>query len=75
MSNGYGALRTFRRVIEEFPMGNKIPDALFMFGRTLEQLGRPAEARETLARLVAMYPDTETARRASVHLNTQSNGM
>ena len=60
-----GALEAFRRVLQEHPTGNKVPDALYMIGLTMNKLGRPAEGRETLARLVAMYPDTKAARRAA----------
>ena len=67
-----GALDAFRAVLTEHPTGNKVPDALLMIGRTQQQLGRPAEGRETLGRLMAMYPDTEAARRASAELGPTS---
>lgn len=66
-----GALEAFRTVLSEHPTGNKVPDALLMIGRTLQRLGRPAEGRETLARLVAMYPDTDAAQRAASALGGQ----
>ena len=62
------ALATFHRVITEHPTGNKVPDALLMIGLTQAKLGRGAEGRETLARLRAMYPQTEAARKADDRL-------
>lgn len=69
------ALQTFRRVVSEHPTGNKVPDALLMIGMTLEKLGRPAEGRETLARLVTLFPDTAAARRAASHLGATNDGL
>jgi tol-pal system protein YbgF len=62
------ALQLFKRVVDEHPAGNKVPDALLMVGLTLGKLGRPAEGRDTLARLVALFPDTEAAHRAASEL-------
>ena len=62
------ALTTFRRVVESYPGGNRVPDALLMIGLTLERLGRPAEGRETLARLRTLYPDTTAAQHAEASL-------
>ena len=58
------ALSTFRRVLEVYPTGNQVPDALLMIGLTQTKMGRAAEGRETLSRLRAMYPDTAAARQA-----------
>ena len=71
----HAALRTFRRIIEEHPVGNKLPDALLKVGITLEKLGRRNESRDTLARLVAIYPGTDAASRASAHLDGARSGM
>jgi tol-pal system protein YbgF len=62
------ALTSFRKVVDAYPAGNKVPDALLMIGLTLDRLGRPAEARETLGRLVSMFPGTEAAARAQATL-------
>jgi tol-pal system protein YbgF len=62
------ALTSFRKVVDAYPAGNKVPDALLMIGLTLDRLGRPAEARETLGRLVSMFPGTEAAARAQAKL-------
>lgn len=69
------ALATFRRVVSTWPAGNKVPDALLMIGLTQAKLGQGAEGRETLARLRAMYPQTEAARKADARLNDRAGSM
>ena len=72
----YGsALDLFRRVVTEHPTGNQVPDALLMTGLTLDRLGQPAKARETLSRLESMYPGTDAARRAGAELLNISGRM
>ncbi len=72
----YGAaLDLFRRVVTEHPTGNQVPDALLMTGLTLDRLGQPAKARETLSRLKSMYPGTDAARRAGTELLNISGRM
>jgi len=66
------ALSAFRRVVDEYPSGNKVPDALYMIGVTLDRMGRATESKETLARLVAMYPETDAARRAQEALRSRA---
>ncbi len=63
-----GALAAFRAVVDRYPAGNKVPDALLMIGLTLDRLGRPAEGRETLSRLVSMFPGTDAATQAQAAL-------
>lgn len=69
------ALATFRKVVATWPAGNKVPDALLMIGLTQAKLGQVAEGRETLARLRAMYPQTEAARKADARLNDRAGSM
>ena len=69
------ALGTFRQVVDNYPAGNKVPDALLMIGLTQAKLGRGAEGRETLARLRAMFPQTEAARKADARLNDRTGSM
>ncbi|MCA9538912.1 MAG: tol-pal system protein YbgF [Myxococcales bacterium] len=69
------ALATFRKVLERYPTGNQVPDALLMIGLTLDKLGRPSEGRETLARLRAMYPETAAARQAGAELDRSTGRM
>jgi len=62
------ALQTFRSVLERFPTGNQVPDALLMIGLTLKKLGRVAEGRDTLGRLRAIYPNSAAAKRAAAEM-------
>ncbi len=62
------ALKAFRWVIQHHPTGNVVPEALLMVGLTQWKLGRRAEARETLSRLVAMFPATKAGRHAAAEL-------
>jgi len=66
------ALAAFRRVVDEYPSGNKVPDALYMIGVTLDRMGRAAESKETLARLMSIYPETDAARRAQEALRSRA---
>lgn len=59
------ALGTFRRVVTDYPAGNKVPEALLMVGETQKRLGRVAEGRETQERVRTMYPHTEAGRKAA----------
>jgi tol-pal system protein YbgF len=56
-----GALAAFRRTVELYPEGNKVPDALFKMGQALEELGDPGEARGVYDELARRYPETAAA--------------
>ena len=56
-----GALAAFRRTVETYPDENKVPDALFKMGQSLEELGEPTEALEVYTELVTRFPDTAAA--------------
>jgi tol-pal system protein YbgF len=55
------AVREFRRVIERYPNGNKVPDALLKVGFSYLSLGSPEAGRQTLAQLQRSYPRHEAA--------------
>ena len=58
----YGqAVREFRRVIDRYPNGNKVPDALLKVGFSYLALGSPEAGRQTLAQLQRSYPRHEAA--------------
>ena len=59
------ALRILRRVLKDYPTGNQVPPTLLMLGLTLDRLGQPRQARETLMRLKAIYPNTKAGRVAT----------
>jgi tol-pal system protein YbgF len=56
-----GSLAAFRRTVELYPEGNKVPDALFKMGQALEELGDPGEARGVYEELSRRFPDTAAA--------------
>jgi tol-pal system protein YbgF len=62
------ALVEYRRVIESFPFGDKVPDALLKSGEALMELGRKAEARRAWEQLAREFPDTGAGRKARAQL-------
>jgi tol-pal system protein YbgF len=63
------AAREFRRVVERFPAGNKVPDALLKAGFSLVAVGEGAAARKTLEELVRAFPQHDAAGLATAKLN------
>jgi len=62
------AVREFRRVVERFPHGNKVPDALLKVGYSYLALGSVDAGKQTLEQLVRSYPRNETAVLATARL-------
>ncbi len=62
------AVREFRRVVERFPRGNKVPDALLKIGFSYLALGSIDAGKQTLEQLVRSYPRHETAALATARL-------
>jgi tol-pal system protein YbgF len=62
------ALREFRRVVEAFPDGNKVPDALLKLGLSYLAIGSTRPGREALADLVRRFPQHPTAALAQARL-------
>ena len=62
------AVREFRRVVERFPHGNKVPDALLKVGYSYLALGSIDAGKQTLEQLVRSYPRHETAVLATTRL-------
>jgi len=62
------AVREFRRVIERYPNGNKVPDALLKVGYSYLALGSMEAGRQTLAQLQRSYPRHEAAVLAGTRL-------
>jgi len=65
-----GALVEFRNVIETYPRGNKVPDALLKVGYCYQALGQTDKARAVLEQVVNLYPKTEPAAIAAKRLET-----
>ena len=66
------AERAFRRVIERYPRGNKVPDAMLKLGFSLSFLGDRAGAKVVLESLTRAFPKHEAARLASAELANPS---
>ena len=62
------ALREFRRVVEAFPTGNKVPDALLKLGLSYLAIGSARPGREALTDLVRRFPQHPTAALAEARL-------
>lgn len=62
------AVREFRRVIERYPSGNKVPDALLKVGYSYLALGSLEAGRQTLGQLLRSYPRHEAAGLAATRL-------
>ncbi|MFO0681352.1 MAG: tol-pal system protein YbgF [Sandaracinus sp.] len=59
-----GAITELTRMVERFPHGNKVPDALLRIGFAYERLGEPERAREMFRRVREQFPGTVAARSA-----------
>jgi len=62
------AMREFRRVVEKYPTGNKVPDALLKVGFAHLALGSTEAGRQTLEQVVRSYPRHEAASLATAKL-------
>ena len=58
----------FRKVIEVYPRGNKVPDALLKVGYCYQALGQGEKARAVLEQVVTRYPKSEPATLAAKRL-------
>jgi tol-pal system protein YbgF len=68
------AVREFRVVVERFPHGNKVPDALLKAGFSYLVLGSVEAGRQTLNELVRSYPDHYSAPLALARLREMTPG-
>lgn len=64
------ALTEFRAVIEVYPRGNKVPDALLKVGYCYQALGQGEKAHAVLEQVVSRYPKSEPATLAAKRLET-----
>lgn len=63
------AVREFRRVVDVYPQGNKVPDALLKVGLGYLLLGNEAAGRGTLAELQKSFPSHTAARVAAARMS------
>src|SRR5262245_53800863 len=64
------ALVEFRATLEQYPRGNKVPDALLKVGYCYQAMGQPQKARAVLEQVVTLYPKSEPAALAAKRLET-----
>ena len=64
------ALTEFRKVIEVYPRGNKVPDALLKVGYCYQATGQGEKAHAVLQQVVTLYPKSEPATLAAKRLET-----
>lgn len=69
------AISVFGDLIEQFPNGATVPDALYMVGLSQDRLGNTSRAVETLARLKTIYPATEAGKRAAEALSGRPQSL
>jgi tol-pal system protein YbgF len=62
------ALVEFRKVIKQFPAGNKVPDALLKIGFCYGKLGDPVASKDVLAQVVQIYGKSDAAKLAQKRL-------
>jgi tol-pal system protein YbgF len=62
------ALSAFTEVVERFPKGNKVPDAMLKAAKTLEAIGDPEAARATYREVESRFPGTAASAIAAERL-------
>jgi len=67
------ALGGFRTVIERWPRGNKVPDAMLKMAYCHAELGEKAKARDTLEKILKDYPWSDPAKKAKERLQTMGH--
>ena len=55
------ALREFRKVIDDHPTGNKVPDSLLKIGLSYQSLGDGRTAKDVLDQVVEIFPESSAA--------------
>lgn len=64
------AIKRFKRVVEEYPNGSKVPDALLKIGFAYISLGDTDSAETYLKKVVAQYPFSSAGAKAEERLKT-----
>jgi tol-pal system protein YbgF len=62
------ALRAFDQVVNQYPLSNKRPSALFAMGMTYKKLELPNQATAVLDRVIQSYPGSPEAQRATLEV-------
>lgn len=64
------ALDSFNKVVDLYPKGKKVPDALLKIGYTLLAMNEPQKARNALTSLIERFPDSPAADKAREKLKS-----
>lgn len=64
------ALSGFQKVVDNFPSGNKVPDAMLKIAFTYQHLGDKIKARETLQKIIKEFPWSDPAKKAKERLQS-----
>jgi tol-pal system protein YbgF len=64
------AIKRFKRVVEEYPSGSKVPDALLKIGFAYISLGDKDSAETYLKQVVTRYPFSSAGAKAEERLKT-----
>lgn len=55
------AIQYFQRIVDDYPQGNKVPDAMVKAALTLHRVGEEPQGRFLLSQVVKVYPGTHSA--------------
>ena len=64
------ALLEFRKVVDNHPTGNKVPDGLLKLGYCYHQLGEATKAKQVWQQVIQLYPKSNPATLARTKLST-----
>lgn len=67
------ALTEFRKVVDNHPQGNKVPDALLKLGYCYGQLGEVDKAKQVWQQILQVYPKSDPAALATTKLRELEN--
>ncbi len=71
--NYKSALVEFRKVVDDHPQGNKVPDALLKLGYCYRQMGESDKAKQVWEQVMRVYPKSNPALLAATKLRELDN--
>ncbi len=69
------ALHFFKRVVKEYPMGNKVPDAMLKMAYIYLHRGQKEKGIKILKELVRNYPQNPVGKKAQIRLIQEEKGL
>ncbi len=64
-----GAVKEYQKVVDDYPLADRVPDALYKEGMAYELMGNPDKARESFNRVMDNYPYSGAAKKAHQELD------